>query len=157
MLPMASSILSKDILLKSKFSTSRCSYDLDFPNVPVGPIWGFNNVSLERIEEAIGNINSFKGEDHLDLLALSKTFGDETTVIEDLESETQEEVATTFTHYRERCGNFVKKDWEKGKTLPPFNVCKSINSSNMTANETKVVSMWATMANLYNVINQIRM
>lgn len=156
---MAVSSLSEktlDYLVNSEFSTSRCPYNLDFANKPVGPIWGFNKVNLDKIECAINGIKSLKGENHLDLLALSKIFGDGTTVIDDLGSETQEQAVTTFTHYRDRCGNFVKKDWEKGKTLPPFNVCRSIGVANMTVNEEKVISLWGKMGNLYNVINQVK-
>lgn len=154
-----SSLSEKNLenLLNSKFTTSNSSFNLNFPGDPVGSVWGFNNVPLEKFEEAINSVTLFKNENHIDLLALSKVFKGETNVVKDLESDTQEDVISTFTHYRERCGNFVKKEWTKGKTLPPFGVSRSLVASNMTTNENRVVTLWGNMSNLYNSINQIKL
>lgn len=125
-------------------------------NTSVGPIWYFNNTPLEKLEEAIHNLKTGSNRDHLDLEALAKVFADETRVVDDLGNESQDQDVTAFTHYRERVGSFVKKDWEKGMTLPPFHVCRTLGAGDMTVSEKKVIALWGRMANLYDSVNQVK-
>lgn len=143
-------------LNNSNFATIKCPYDLDFSGKSVGPLWFFNHVSLEKIADVINTIGTFKGRDHLDLLALSKVFGDDIEIVDDLGNEACDHEITTFTHYNNGCGNFTKKDWEKGKTVPPFNVCYALQSLNMSPNEKRILANWSQMANLWEAINQIK-
>lgn len=150
---------STDLLKKlssATFATIPCPYKLDFSGKPVGPIWYFNEVPLEKIGQAINTIKKLKGNDHLDLLALSEVFGDEIEILDELGNEVAESDITSFTHYGNGCGNYTKKDWEKGKTVPPFEVSYALQSSSMSANEKKVLALWGQMANLWGAINQIK-
>jgi hypothetical protein len=52
-------------------------------------------------------------------------------------------------------GKFIKPEWEKGKTLPPFGVCGSLSDFSMTANEKKILSLWGGMGNLYDSVTQV--
>lgn len=142
-------------LNNASFATVACPYELEFPNKPVGPLWFFNHIPLEKIAQVINTVRTFKGRDHVDLLALSKVFGDDVEVVDDLGNEVRDHEITTFTHYNGGCGNFTKKDWEKGKTVPPFNVSYALQSLNMSPNERKVLANWGQMANLWEAINQI--
>jgi hypothetical protein len=156
---MALRDLSKDTILKlmeSEFATTACPYDLPFTGTPVGPLWFFNHISLEKIEEVINTIRTLKGKDHLDLLSLSKVFGDKVVVVNDLGNEVNRDEITTFTHYAGGCGNFTKKDWEKGKTVPPFDVAYALQSVSMSANERKVLSLWGQMGYLWEAMNQVK-
>lgn len=141
-------------------STIKLLKDVGFATSPyylnVGPIWYFRTNALEKIREAINIIGSLKGE-HLDLMALDKVFGKEVTVIEELGNEVEEKSMTTFVHYGKGCGNFIKKDWNKGKTSPPFHVAYALQSVDMSVNEKKVLSLWAQMANLWDTVNQVKM
>lgn len=145
-----------DRLNSVNFATTACPYKLEFASKEVGPLWFFNRVPLEKIGKVIDTVGFFKGQDHLDLLALSKVFGDEVETLNDLGNEVRDHEITTFTHYNDGCGNFTKKDWEKGKTVPPFNVSYALQSLNMSPNEKKVLANWGQMANLWDAINQIR-
>ncbi len=142
-----------------EFATVPCPYEheLNFSGKPVGPVWFFNRVPLETIGEAINTLKTLKGRDHLDLLALSKVFGDRVTTVEDLGCEVGSDEAATFVHYNKGCGNFIKKDWEKGKVMPPFNTAYALQAGNVSLNERKVIELWGRMAELWEVMNQIKL
>lgn len=139
-----------------EFATVRCPYQLEFSGKPVGPIWFFNRVPLEKVAQAINTLRTLKGKEHLDLLALSKVFGDSVNVLEELGCEAGENEVATFAHYGNGCGSFTKKDWEKGRTVPPFNVAYALQSTNMSLNERKVLALWGQMGTLWEAVNQIR-
>jgi len=145
------------ILNNCKFGTSKCTYDLSFPGKPVGSIWYFNGQSLENIESIINNIDTKSDVNHLDLLSLSRFFGNDIEILEDLGNDVKDQKLATFTHYSSGCGNFTKKDWEKGKTVPPFDITYILNTSDMTVNERKVLNLWSQMGNIWNVINKIKL
>jgi hypothetical protein len=144
-------------LRESKFATNPCPFNVNFAGKPVGPIWFFNGIPLEKVAEAINTVGVNKGKEYLDLLALSRVFGDEVTVLEDLGNEAHEQGVTTFTHYKERCGNFSRQAWAKGKTLPPFNVSYALQTSDLSLNERKVLALWHQMAGLYEAVNHVKM
>jgi hypothetical protein len=113
----------------------------------MGPMWYFNNQSTEKIIEVINNIKSLiktESKDHLDLLSLPKVLG-EPVVIDDLCNEAYESNVTVFTHYRERCGNFFRKEYEKGLAYPPFTDQLTLRTIDMSVNERKVFSLWSQM------------
>ncbi len=140
----------------AEFATVPCPYyQLAFSGKPVGPLWFFNRVPLEKVEEVINTLRTLKGRDHLDLLALSKVFGNDVRVLEDLGSEVSSDEVTTFTHYN-TVGSFAKKDWEKGKVVPPFNTAYALQSTRMSPNERKVLTLWGQMAELWEAVNQIK-
>lgn len=144
------------VLNNVKFATNKCPYGLNFDGNSVGPIWYFNNIPLEKIEESINTLKTLKEKDHIDLLSLSKVFGEEVTVIEELGDDVKSKKLVTFAHFFNGCGNFTKKDWEKGKTVPPFNVAYALYVVDTTVNEKKVLGLWSQMANLWDLVNQIR-
>lgn len=146
-----------DSLSKSDFATNVCPYQIPFTGGRVGPIWYFNQSALEKVTEAINTLKTLKGRDHLDLLALSKVYGNNVVVLDELGNEIDEGGTTTFTHYSKGCGNYTKKEWEKGKTLPPFNVAYALHSLDSTVNENKVLGLWSQMGNIWDLTNQVKM
>jgi hypothetical protein len=126
---------------------------------PVGPMWYFNNQSLETIIGVINSLNSLRktvdeqGMRHLDLLALHKACGDP-VVIEDLCNEVHEPNATVFTHYPQKCGNFFRKEYEKGLAYPPFTDQLTLRTIDMTVNERKVFSLWAQMHMTFEALSK---
>jgi hypothetical protein len=110
----------------------------------MGSLWYFNNQPLEKFVETINTIKKMDISDHMDFLALNKVFGNP-ELIEDLCNETYETNATVFTHYRERCGNFSRREYEKGLAYPPFIDQLPLHASNMTVNERRVFSLWSKM------------
>jgi hypothetical protein len=138
------------------FATNSCSFSVPFDSNPIGSVWYLNGVSLEQLAITINTLGLGKDRSHLDLLALSRVFGKESVVIEDLCNEAHRHEATTFAHYKERCGNFSRADWEKGKIVPPFNVSYALQTSDLSVNERKILSLWHQMATLYEAVNQIK-
>ena len=126
---------------------------------PVGPMWYFNNQSLEKIVEVINNIKVLgktvdeQGMLHLDLLALQKTLGDP-VVIDDLCNEAHEANTTTFTHYRKKCGGFFRAEYERGLAYPPFADQLTLRTVDMTVNERKVFSLWAQMQMTFEALSK---
>lgn len=123
---------------------------------PVGPIWYFNvNKSLEIVSQVINKVkefSSYANNQHLDLLALSQVLtGKE---IEDLGNEAYEENITTFTHYKDHCGNFYRKNYEKGVIYPPFAEGYALRTNDMTVNERKVYALWSQMWLAYDALNK---
>lgn len=138
-----------------QFASSVCPYQTSFNGNPVGPAWYFNNTPLEKIEEAIDSLKSCQDNNHLDLQALAKVFWNR-EVIEDLCGDATQDGITTIAHYPDKCGKFTKKEWEKGKVLPPFNVCGALSDFGMTANEKKILTLWSQMGNLYNSLTKVK-
>jgi hypothetical protein len=122
-------------------------------------MWYFNNQSLETIIGVINSLNSLRktvdeqGMRHLDLLALHKACGDP-VVIEDLCNEVHEPNATVFTHYPQKCGNFFRKEYEKGLAYPPFTDQLTLRTIDMTVNERKVFSLWAQMHMTFEALSK---
>lgn len=150
-------VLDADVMAVSDFSSS-CLKALNSggfvtDKFPVGSIWYFNNQPLEKLEEAINTLNVVEGDPNL---ALLKVFGDVRMVLDDLANDTHEEGVTTFTRYHERCGNFIRTNWEKGKTLPPFSVGYALQTTDMTVNERKVISLWSQMGSLFESLSQVK-
>lgn len=141
-----------------KFATNRCPYKgVEFSGKPVGPVWFFNNQPLEKLAGVINTLKTLKGRDHLDLLALSKFYGDEVEIVDELGTEVNENNMATFTHYKDGCGNFQVKDWEKGKIMAPFHVSYALQTTDMSVNERKVLNLWSQMRSLWEAINQVKM
>jgi hypothetical protein len=132
--------LSNDNLEKLNSSSFATNHD--------GSMWYFNNHYLEKFSDAIHKVKELNGKslcnDHLDFDALKEVFG-EPLVVDDLCNEVYEPNVTSFTHYRQKCGNFFRKEYEKGLAYPPFVDQQALRTIDMTANERKVFSLWSQM------------
>lgn len=139
-----------DKLNNCNFATNKSS---------VGPIWYFNNQPVEKIVEVINSMKSLhkivddQGIQHLDWMALQEVCGNP-VVIEDLCNEAHEPNATVFTHYRQKCGNFFRKEYEKGLAYPPFTDQLALRTIDMTVNERKVFSLWAQMHMTFEALSK---
>ncbi len=149
---MAVNDLSMDVVSKLNKVDFASSKSCD--EVPLGSIWYFNRQPLEKLAEVINTIRTLRGRENLDRLALSKVYG--TSVIDDLGNDVKEHGLTVFANYGNGCGNFTKKDWEKGKTVPPFDVAFALHSSEPTVNEKRILSLWSQMGGLWNTVNHIK-
>lgn len=120
-----------------------------------GTIWYFGDNCLEKITETINKISTVNcfDLDHLDLSALNQVFG-EPVVADDLGNDTYESDVTTFTHYKERCGNFFRKEYEKGLVHPPFKNQTALRTVDMTVSEKKVFSLWLQMWNTFEALSK---
>jgi hypothetical protein len=134
-----------DVLNSTDFATNKSPY-----GTAVGPMWYLNNQPLEKITGVINSLKELRktvdeqGMRHLDLLALQKVLGDP-LVVDDLGNEAHEPNVTVFTHYRQKCGNFFRTEYEKGLAYPPFINQLTLRTLDMTVNERKVFSLWAQM------------
>lgn len=129
------------VLNSCDFATSSSPY-----GTPAGPVWFFNGGAAEKVERAINSLRLHRG-DHLDLKSLG-----EGVVADELCVDAGVSEAATFAHV-DRCGNYAKAGWEKGKTLPPFNITTALQTADMTAGEKKVLSLWRQMGPLFGVVN----
>jgi hypothetical protein len=132
-------------------SLSNCKFATN--KFPMGPIWYFDDQPLEKFVEVINRIKDIQGIEHLDWVALREVFG-EPVVIEGLCNEVHEESLATFTHYREKCGNFRRKDYEKGVVSPPFKDQMTLRTLEMSINERKVFSLWAQMWTSFEALSK---
>jgi hypothetical protein len=147
-------VMDADVMAVDDFTsdTMKVMQDCGFAKNLSGSLWYFNNQPLEKIEEVINTLKVVGG--NLDL-ALDRVFS-ESVVLDDLANESYEQGVTTFTRYRERCGNFTGKEWEKGRTLPPFSVGYALQATDMTVNERKVISLWSQMNSLFDSMSQVK-
>lgn len=135
---------SLKILNKSEFATNRN-----------GTIWYFADNYLEKIAGSINKMSSINHVDlkHLDLFSLKEVFG-EPHIIEDLGNEAYESDLGTFAHYKDRCGNFFRKEFEKGFVHPPFRDQSALRTNNMTLAETKIFNLWLQMWTTFEVLSK---
>jgi hypothetical protein len=125
---------------------------------PVGPVWYFKDQPLEIFQRVLDRVKQLypaaDGQQlkHLDLLALSHVLP--VTEVEGLGNEAPEESTTTFTHYRERCGNFYRKDYEKGIVYPPFAESYRLGTVDMSVSEKRVYGLWAQMLVAFDALNK---
>lgn len=131
-------------LANCKFATNKS---------PMGPIWYFNDQPLEKFTEVINRIKVIQKTDHLDWAALLEVFG-EPVVVDGLGNEVYEESLATFTHYKEKCGNFRRKDYEKGVVSPPFKDQMTLRTLEMSINERKVFNLWAQMWTAFEALSK---
>ena len=85
---------------------------------------------------------------------MKKVFGDP-LVLEDLGSDVSSQTVTTVVQYKEKCGNFDKKDWSKKGSVPPFNTAYALYSYDMSANEKNVLKLWSRMGEIWNEFNRV--
>lgn len=108
--------------------------ELELPSVDFAVddnVWYFNNQPVEKFEEAIN-----KGGD-VSLFGDGPVFG------------------STFANYRWKCGNFLKKNWLRGKVKPPFNAGDAFRSHDLSLEESKIIDLWNQMGDMYDFLNQV--
>ena len=132
-----------DILNKSVFATNKN-----------GTVWYFNNNCLEKIVDTINKISeSDLSNNNLDLINLNEVFG-KPDIIDDLGNEAHESDMATFAHYKKRCGNFFRNEYEKGLVHPPFREQSALRTVDMTVTEKKVFDLWLQMWTTFEVLSK---